>query len=81
MRRTSRWIRAANALERWLRPLAYLAGLPPEVADQAPPDLDAQLRELLEVVSREESRWRVEDRIQGLLGYKLKRPPRSRPDS
>ena len=75
------WSRSAKALERWVRPLACLAGVSLDDADHSPPALKVQMQEIFDVVSREESRWRVEDRIQGLLGYKLKRSPPSRPNS
>lgn len=78
MRSHSFWSRAAIAFERWVCPLAWLVDR--HLIDEPPPDLQAQMREILDAVSREESRWRVEDRIQGLLGYQLKRPPRSRPN-
>lgn len=75
MRRRLLWSRASKALERWVCPLACLAGIYVNVADEPPPDFSVQMQEILDAVSREESRWRVEDRIQRLLGYKLKRPP------
>lgn len=75
------WSRAAKVLERWVRPLACLAGVSLDEADHRPPALNVQMQETFDVVSREESRRRVEYRIQGLLGYKSKRSPPSRPNS
>lgn len=67
------WSRTGRALERWVHPLACLAGMLPEMADEPRPDLNAQLQELFDVIRREESLWRVEERIQRLFGDKFHR--------
>jgi hypothetical protein len=58
------WTSLAAWLERWLQPLAFAAAsyLPADGAEP-PPDLDAQLEQILACVRKQELRWRHLERI------------------
>ena len=91
-RRRLAWRRVSEHLDRWIRGLACLAGVASSEIDvvrcetslignlatsKTPPDLSAQLEEILVCVWREERMWRLENRIDGSsFGHKLGEPPR-----